>query len=53
MMNIGDITVRSADASYSNLEMKGIANADKIREQLRHAVTASRKENNVRMSETY
>ena len=53
MFNVGDITVRSAEVSQSTLFIKGIENAYEIREQLRNSMLQSRKDNNVRISESY
>lgn len=52
ILNIGDITIQSVGTQNTNLEMKGIPNAEQLREQIRSSVHTTRKDNNIRLNES-
>ncbi|HBV22249.1 MAG TPA: hypothetical protein DEB42_00460 [Jeotgalicoccus sp.] len=52
ILNIGDITIKSAGMQNTNLEMKAIPNPEQLREQIRASVGTTRKDNNIRLNES-
>jgi hypothetical protein len=51
MMNIGDIVLRSADASTPEVELRNVGDPEKVHEIIRRAMLEARKRNLVRFRE--